>query len=243
MPRPLTKTDVVERLHVHPLESYALIANVAKGIALGVGSLVLIQILSHLGEEWLRLLPWTASMAGVLISYTKWTRGTILSNARANVWDSCFPLMMGVAEFVLFAILIVGDERVPSSVWLNWPVCVAAHSLIATAVVSNRLTVSDPTDFAPELRELGTEYRRWLRADRAQAGASGLFALLLWSVGRYWILPSCGVAVWTMVVGGFAALCFIAAWKPILDANAQLKRIDEFVTTLHDLSATRSATE
>jgi hypothetical protein len=55
MPRPLTKNDIVERLHGLPLESYALIADVAKGITLGVGSIVLLEILAHLRTEWMRL--------------------------------------------------------------------------------------------------------------------------------------------------------------------------------------------
>lgn len=231
MPRPLTKTDVVERLHVLPLESYALIANVAKGIALGVGSLVLLQILAKINMEWMRLLPWSASMVAVLLSYVKWTRGTILSNAHANVWDSFIPLLMGVAEFVLFAILVVENEPTPSFLWLNWPVCLAAHSLIASALVNNRLRLTEvKRDFSDDLADLGKEYVEWLRMDRIQAGLSGLFALLLWIVGRAWVLPTYGTGVWMKVVCAFASLSFVAAWKPISDANSQRKRTDEFVT-------------
>ena len=47
MVKQLTKEDAVGRLHEHPLQSYALIANVAKGIALGAGSLTLLQIFAH----------------------------------------------------------------------------------------------------------------------------------------------------------------------------------------------------
>lgn len=231
MPRPLTTKDVVERLHVHPLESYALIANVAKGIALGVGSLVLLQILAKTDSEWMRLLPWSASMAALLLSYVKWTRGALLSNAHANVWDSFLPLLMGVAEFVLFAVLVVGDEKPPSFLWLNWPLCIAAHALIASALVNNRLMLIEvKRDFSSELAGLGREYVDWLRMDRIQAGVSGIFALLMWITGRVWILPAYGTGVWMKVVCAFASFCFFAAWKPISDANSQRNRTDEFVT-------------
>ena len=66
MPRPLLKTDVVERLHVLPLENYALIANVAKGIALGVAALVLLEILAKINVEWMA----TAAMVRLHGSYS-----------------------------------------------------------------------------------------------------------------------------------------------------------------------------
>src|SRR5947199_10115571 len=100
MPRLITRKDVVERLHNFPLESYALISNVAKGIALGVGSLVLLQVLFQLRSEWIRFSPWLASMTAVLVSYMKWSRGSLLTNARANVGDMVFPVLMGVLEFL-----------------------------------------------------------------------------------------------------------------------------------------------
>jgi hypothetical protein len=231
MPKPLTGPDVVERLHVNALESYALTLNVVKGIALGVGSLVLLQILSDFQSDWLRLLPWSASLVGLLISYLKWTRGALLTNARANLWDSFFPLLMGAAEFLLFAVLAVDREAASSDLWLNWPLCWAAWNFAAAALVNNRLRLTNvERDFTAELSGLGNEFKGWLRADRWQAGLLGLFGLVLWILGRAWMIPTYGTETWAYVVGAFASLCFIAAWKPVSDANSQRNRIDDFVT-------------
>jgi hypothetical protein len=228
MPKPLTKEDVIQRLHVFPLESYALIANVAKGIALGVGSLALLQIFSD--SAWIRLVPWSASLIAVLLSYVKWTRGTVLCNAHANVWDSFFPLLMGIAEFLLFGILAI--ENPTSFLWLNWPICLAAHALIAALLVNNRLRLTNVAkDFDNEVSDLGNEYKGWLKSDRIQAASFGIVAVAVWVLTRVWILPSYGAGVCAYVVGGFALFILVAAWKPISDANSQRNRIDEFVSS------------
>ena len=241
MPKPLGRDDVVRRLHDHPLESYALISNVAKGIALGVGSLVLLEILGDIRSEWLRLFPWLASLASVLISYVKWTRGTLLSNARANVWDSVFPLLVGVAEFLLFGVLavessrfilfgVVALEKPVSFLWLNWPLCLALHALTASALVHNRLRLTLNSDFDSEMSEMGDSFKKWLRSDRLQAGISGLLIFAIWAANRFWVLPMYGTGTAGGVVAVLGFLSFIGAWKPVSEANQQRDEIDKFVS-------------
>lgn len=229
MPRPLRTKDVVERLHVLPLESYALISNVAKGLALSVGSVVLLQILANAPREWPRLLPWSASIVAVFLSYVKWTRGAVLSNGTSNLWDSFIPLLMSIAEFSLFAILVVDNAANPT-LWLNWSACVAAHAFLASLLVHNRIKMTNiERDFSEHLRDLGREYVEWLRRDRIQAYLIGVVSLLFWFVGRIWIVVGYGERAWVKWICLFAILLFLGEWKPITDANRERKRSDDFV--------------
>jgi hypothetical protein len=252
MPKPLGTDDVLRRLRDHPLESYALISNVAKGIALGVGSLVLLEIVGDIQVEWLRLFPWLASLAAVLISYVKWTRGALLSNARTNVWDSVFPLLIGVVEFLLFGVIaveksqfllfgVVAIEKPASFLWLNWPLCLAVHALTASALVHNRLRLSLDSDLDTDMSDLGNLYKRWLRNDRLQAGVSGLGIFGIWVANRFWVLPTYGRGTAGAVVAALGFLSFVAAWKPISDANRQRDEIDKFVSAVKPASRAAAA--
>lgn len=227
MPRPLKKEDVEQRLHNHPLQNYALIANVAKGIALGNGSLVLVQILSQVQTAWMRLLPWTASMALLLVSYMKWNRGILVSNSRTNVQDNLFPFAMGVVEFLLFGVLAVAKDSDPL-LWLNWCGCVSAHFFVGTAIVHNRIRLAHPTeDFSDELSPLRKEYLRWLRTDRWQTICGGVLAAIAGILNTMWIIPDYGTTAGSYFVCSFAVIIAFAAGKPISDANRQREWIDQ----------------
>lgn len=234
MPKALTRTDVVLRLHAHPLHSYALISNVAKGIALSAGGLVLLPILSNLGTNWPRLLPWAASMAVVLLSYVKWARGILLSNGRINLGDSLLPLTVSIIELLLFAVLAV-DKDAPHA-WLNWPAFLAAHTLVAAALVHNRIRLIDLNrDFTNDGREedvtmLAVEYREWLAADRREASILGTVVLLAWIVERLWIIPHFRIQIAERFVAVMALLLFASAWIPIRAAAREHARIDELVS-------------
>jgi hypothetical protein len=232
MAKPLTRSEIVERLHVHPLQNYALISNVAKGIALGAAGLVLLQILSNLEANWMRLLPWAASLAAILLSYLKLSQGILVSNNRTNVRDSLLPLLMSVVELLLFAVLAV-DKDSPYA-WLNWPAFLAAHSFLAAALLHSRIGLVDlQRDFTHDASEedvsqLAGEYGSWLKSDRLETSLAAILQFVFWIVQRFWIGPKS--SVW--LVTGFAFVCFIFAWKPILNASREYKRIDELVSDL-----------
>lgn len=227
MPRFLTKTDIIERLHNHPLQNYALIANVAKGIALATGSLVLLQIFSQIETAWMRLIPWAASMALVLTSYMKWNRGILVSNARTNIQDNLFPFMMGVVEFLLFGVLSIEKDSNPLR-WLNWCACASAHFFVGTAIVHNRIRLAHPNeDFGDDISSLRREYLCWLKADRLQTICGGILAAAVSTLNVLWIIPSYGTRAGTYIVCSFALIIAFAAWKPISDANRERERIDE----------------
>jgi hypothetical protein len=229
VPRPVSTNDIVERLHVFPMESYALISNVVKGIALGAGGYVFLEICSQFPAEWMRLVLWMASLAAAIISYLKWSRGAVLANARTNALDSILPLMMGISEFVLFAMLGSGKS---DTLWLNWSAFLALHSWFATGIIHNRLQLIDTKqDFEDCLAPLVVEYLGWLRTDGSHTLWLGCAGFVLWFIERAFLLPN-HVLACAYVQTGFAFAFLAFSWKPIVDANWQRDRIDRFATAL-----------
>jgi len=170
----------------------------------------------------------------LIISYGKWSRGALFVNARANALDIVLPMLMGVAEFLLFGVLIVdtksynlGESR---TLWLNWSAFVAIHSFLGMAIVWNRLHFLDmPRDFDASLTSLVNDYRKWSKQDRLQTLVVGSIASAVWVAER--IVASCGgawIAMWVQTV--FELLFIFGAWKPISDSSRQQNQIDAFVS-------------
>ncbi len=105
MSEALNREVVKQRLLDFPRDNYLYIGNIVRGVALYWGSVVLLEILGRFDEEWPRLVPWVASLMAVLLTYTTWGRGVILTNSRADLWDTAFPLLLGIDEFCLFGVL------------------------------------------------------------------------------------------------------------------------------------------
>ena len=233
MPRIITPANIAERLHELPRDSYALIANVGKGIALGVGGWVLLQIFSQ--SEWIRLVPWVASMELLAISYGKWNRGALFVNARTNAWDNIIPMLLGVAELLLFAVLTVDTQSYnlgnSKTIWLNWSACVAFHGFLGFAIVQNRLHFLEPRDFHDSLTKLVEEYKGWTRRDRLQTLLVGCIGFAFWLADRI-VIRCWGIGWATKIQTGFALLFVLGAWKPITDSSRQQSQIDTYVSGL-----------
>jgi hypothetical protein len=100
-------------------------------------------------------------------------------------------------------------------------------------LVANRLRLTNVAeDFDRELSDLGHKFKSWLVKDIWQAGGTGLVALGVWIVNGAWIFPRYGDAGVAWVQTGFAFLCILAAWKPLLDANSQRNQTDKYVSAL-----------
>lgn len=241
MPRPITKNEIADRLRDYTFENYLYINSIIKGIALYFATLALSQIFTDF--KWARLAPWLASMAAILVSYSKWARGALITNSRANIRDTTFPLLMGVAEFFLFSILISDDTKKDAwhqEFWLNWLFVLAAHSLFAAGLVWNRIsTVNLELDFAADpqddannrgARAVGMMMDKWIRVDRRGASIFGAAALLAWIVVRFIILPEKGPGVAGTVQAWVAGFFFFGFCKIIYDANAERRIIDSLTS-------------
>ena len=119
MSAPITINDIVQRLTDFPHDRYLYIGGFMRSVAWAAGTLVLIQILRKPTRYFARILPWLVSLLATMVTLTTWGRGVLLTNSRANVWDSLLPTLMGIVEFCLFAILAPrpyfgGEEEEPT---------------------------------------------------------------------------------------------------------------------------------
>jgi hypothetical protein len=219
MPQPLENKEIQSRLHDYARNNYVFLGNVTKGVVLAIATTVLLQIVSDFRVEWMRLVPWMASFVGIVVTYVTWDVGTILSNARANAFDSVLPLAMGVAEFLLFGILLNVSQ---TSLWRNWFFFAGTHAVVGAAIVHNRLRVTDfSTDFAdPKISKI---YNAWML--RCRNGASGVAAVsyAVWLCEKLWVPTGCK----EIVQFAFGIPYTILMIGIVRDTTRMKRRVDE----------------
>ncbi len=150
----------------------------------------------------------------------KWGRGILLTNSRANILDSFFPLLTGLVEFSLFALLslrlflptLTDIQRLVHQTWPNWWfLALAAHGLLSVGLVVNRLCVMNiSADFDTPLHPVASTLRGWMRGDVLGASAFSCGALLVWlALHRGWIAEG-GALIGAAVLG---VVLFAVAWQ------------------------------
>ena len=232
MSLPLTRDDVISRMRDFPSDNYAFIGNVVKGLALSIATAVLFGILVDFRSEWMRLLPWLTSIAAMFVTHMTWSRGVILSNARANLLDTVFPMLTGMSEFFLFAILLPLPDGAHPNLWLNWFACSGTHTLLGGAIAHNRVRGARAAiDFDHEMLPLGMRYLKWIREDRMGASGLGTAAWLLWSVVRLYVYPRFGPHVAGLVQGVVSVPFTIVLGWVMFRASSERQEIDRYVSS------------
>lgn len=223
MARQLTREDVATRLKNYQRDGYLYIGGFMKSVTFAAGTIVLIEILSHETEIWLRLPLWIVSLMATLLSYLTWGRGTLLINSRGNLQDAVLPLFMGITEFLLFALLSFGSIA-NETAWRWWFAALAADFFIGALITWNREKITHLTeDFAPDIRNLGKEMAQWVQNDRRGAVKGLILAGPVACIAPFvpdpwqWVYPASSV---------FFAIFFGRAIKA---ANRQRERIEEII--------------
>jgi len=228
MPKALANDEITGRLHDYARNNYLFLGNVTKGVALAIATSILLQILSDLRSEWVRITPWLASLAGILVTYMTWDIGTLLSNSRANILDSLLPLLMGMAEFLLFGILLKYDNNNLALLWFNWFACLGLHALIGAIILHNRISV---TDFRRDFEDgaLAGIYQSWLRKSRTGASFMSIACFVVWFLLRYWVLRQFGVRTCEITQFCIAIPFTFVLAKIISDASRLKHETDQHV--------------
>jgi len=233
MPVKLSSKEVADRLLHYSRDNYLLLANVIKGVVLGVATPCTIAILSNLPLMWPRLAPLICSGSAAMVTYMTWGRGVLLTNARSNVRDSVLPLLMGGFEVSLFLLLWAKDDA-----WRPWIFALAGHTLIAVFLVRNRIAQTLEVDFDETLQQLvvnGTQrnlvkdYMTWMEKDKKGATFGTIMSLVFgfgafafWCTGHNFagnITVTVAASITTII------LCFV-----VKDADKQRREIDKFVS-------------
>jgi len=245
MSTPLTPEAVAARLLSYPHDTYLYVGSFMRSVALAAGALVLLEILSH-KRYWWRLLPWVACLLATIITLMTWGRGVLLTNSKSNIWDAILPLLMGISEFCLFAILSPKEYWHPATPvramqeddelgsWRYWLFVHAIHALLAVGLVANRLAQTDPVlDFDGRLRPLALEYVGWMKEDlRGAAFGTVIFSLLglltLYLAKRE---KRAHKKRYVRIVAALSLVPIIIYSMVTYQAGKQRDRTDEFVST------------
>jgi hypothetical protein len=231
MPLPLDWQTVADRLKDFPRDNYTFIGSVMKGTSLFLGSYVLLEFHTDWKKYRARLLPWCVALLAILVTYTTWGRGVLLTNSHANLCDNVFPLAMGIIEVLMFGILNVKEQASPDS-WLDWPFLLGVHAIFAVALISNRLFCVDPiADFDAGLRPLAHDLVGWVRADAFGASGLAILAFAAWTLLRVMRKRQRDHKTILRWQNRFAIFFILLLSFVVWGAEKQRAKIDEFVST------------
>ena len=236
MARELTSNVVQNRLREYVANHYLMLISVIKGVVLYAAAYALLAAFRDPATLVPRLALWLASFAGALISYVTWARGVVMTNEKYNLGDAVWPLAMGVAEILPFAILMPDNGP---RFWWNWYLVLAVHSFCAFLLTGNRLRQTDViADYNGSLKnasnesmqDLAMEYKGWVERDHRITLIISVIATIVWALMRWVVLPRWQWAIQAQAVLGLIA--FAALLKAAHVAICQRTRIDEFTTNL-----------
>jgi hypothetical protein len=245
MSSPITVQEVAVRLGTFPHDNYLYIGGIMRSVAWAAGTIVLLKILLNFKKYGLRLLPWIASLLATVVTVTTWGRGVLLTNSRASLGDVFLPILMGITEFCLFAILFPrqdlddreddaddGDNKVKP--WHFWFFAQATHALLAVLLVLNRIYNTDPvSDFDKTLQPLATEYMQWMRGDVIGASIGTVVFTLLGLLTIYFVRRSQKFPErrrrYRVIGAGLVLFPIFIYSMVIYQADKQRQRTDEFV--------------
>jgi hypothetical protein len=159
-----------------------------------------------------------------------WGRGILVTNARANAADALFPLLMGIAEFMLFAVLIQNLPDGHSALWLNWSL------ILAVPLTLNRWWNSRVKEYFEkdqEVQQVGVDMEKWILSDTFGATLMGLLALGAWK----WVQsdvknPMFGIsaaALQAWLAGVFIVILLVVITKASAERNKLDAKISEII--------------
>jgi len=231
---PLDRTTVTDRIQGYSYNNnYLYLGGIMKSVALAAGALVLLGLVADFSDNWPRLLPWLGSLLLVLLTHITWGRGALLTNSRSNVFDSAFPLLMGIAEFLLFAILVPPNllpQETITEAWRWWFFVVAGHAGLAIMLISNRIKQTFPRDdFDSDLWDLADQSLRWTRKDRWGATLATIVAVTF-GILSIFVLPGqppdLQFRMWFWIMTSLMMVFFCI---PIYQADKQRNQIASLV--------------
>lgn len=164
-------------------DDYLSLAAVVQSGVLALAALILVRLLENPVDP-SRFLTWAASLSLVFVTHTTWRRGALFASGRHHVLDSILPILLGLTEFLCFAILERSKQGFPE--WDDWSLAISAWGLVAALLIANRVRQSKDEDFEEALRPLLSEYRGWLGSDLRGAIFVAFSSAVFWGVIQIW---------------------------------------------------------
>jgi hypothetical protein len=178
-PQALTLPEFEERLSGHVYTLYMNYSFLIKGGVYTVAALALLHIMQQPSDfRFGRLLFWAVSFMFSLVTIATWSRGSALANSKAGVLDVILPIGIAIPEYLAF--IVVDPTAAGSLPWYYWYLFLAAHAALGFAIVTYRLSLTDPqSDFDDQLKPLAEDYMDWMKGDQRGAAIGVALNLIL----------------------------------------------------------------
>ena len=179
---PLRYAEFQKRLSSQVYVLYTNYSFLIKSGVFTVAALSLFHIVAASPEfEIGRLLFWLVSFAFCLVTISTWSRGCVMTNAKARIFDVILPLGIAIPEYLLF--IVLDPTAVSSKAWNSWYLMLAIHAAFGLAITSYRLRLTDiQMDFDEELQPLARDYLQWIKLDRLGAACGVLLNLTIYLI-------------------------------------------------------------
>jgi hypothetical protein len=149
---------------------------------------------------------WFASFGFACANIATWTRIAIFSNWRANAWDFVLPVLTGVAEVLMFAVLSPLPNE-PETRWFDWYLVFGLFAIFAGLLSWNRRLQAHKGEYASDetTTQLCDAYRQWLRNEIFVMALFGVVALAFYAAARLWpsFIPMWEGWGWQRTADGF----------------------------------------
>lgn len=166
----ITRQDLDVRFKALTADFYSQMVFLVKGAVITIAVVALLETFPRVAGQQLtdRMIFFGASFFDVLIPVVTYRRGMLLTSPRIHLLDYISPLGMGACEVMMFWVL--SPERSTGVDYkMLWFLAVSMHAFFAVVLIFTRLASSPKRDFAEDLHELLSRYKRWLVIDLAGA--------------------------------------------------------------------------
>lgn len=178
--RGLTRANLRQRHDTYLADHYLSIHMMVVTLALGVAGLAAVDLITpsakYDGDQGVLWVLWVASVLATAVAYAGTMIGAIVLPPRLPaVVDLLLPLLLGVTELTLFAILIVPDGKGPSlrDILTAWWFAFGLFGLTAAGAIWRAVHVITGTPRESELDKAVTGYLESIRMDKFAATAVG----------------------------------------------------------------------
>lgn len=206
MARGLSRETLSQRYDTYLADHYLSVHMTVVSLALGVAGLAAASLIApspRFGGDQIALWAlWLVSLLATATAYAGTMNGAIILPSRIPaVIDLLLPLMLGITELVLFAILAYQATGLSSvrSVLTAWWFAFGVFGIVAATAVSRAIHVIDRAPYDGALQPAVENYLAGIRRDRMAAGATGALGAAAGTLhavyGQLDIAVNCGAAL------------------------------------------------
>lgn len=195
----ITRQDLESRFSALGRDQYLFLYSVMKGVSFANGAYVLSLLLQDLEENWLRLPLWIASICALLVTYSTAFKGNLFLGPRTNLVDIFAPLILSLAEFLLFSVLqppsppLGADPNSwnPDLLGTKWYFLFSIFSAAAWITIWNRWREFREEDYDADVCRITHKYKDSLLVNLRESAYSTIGFISVFVLLAFVLVPNC----------------------------------------------------